>query len=461
MNINLSLSGASPGEGAGTARSQREKDQPTAAEAFGGLFAGLQKAAEAKEQDTRSATPAQSVETPPEPELPIWPALVQDGLPDEPVDAAVGKPVVAAVAETATEIASAGDPEIASLGASAAPDAATSTQEASSDAEAPVLPLPHGVPADPSTEQTTRAASDRANPSRTPAPDGKLDALVRLPEAADAELDARRAHLAQAESIASQPVSERSSRPAWLADHTKLPSAANGAQPVRQAQAGHAGATANQAPISIQLPDNAAAKADTQVGQLGAADLPDLGSRFAERAVPLPDGVRPASGLDALSLNTSPVSATGAARGADSLLLPGGAQQAPVPAGQLAQHAAAVIRQMGGGRSEARIELHPAELGHLDLELRQDGQKLELSVTVDNEQTRRLVQDQLAQWRERLADSGMDLKSLDVEVRDQQASGRQDSDGDAERATDSEEQGANNPTSVRVQHGDRALDLYA
>ncbi len=130
----------------------------------------------------------------------------------------------------------------------------------------------------------------------------------------------------------------------------------------------------------------------------------------------------------------------------------------PVPLAELGAQAQALIRQLGPERSEARLQLHPAELGQLNLELRQDGSRLEISVTVDNEQTRRLVQEQLGQWREGLAASGMQLDKLDVGV--QQQAPRQQTDAAAAEASELAAEDVKNPSKPLRIRVDGALDYY-
>lgn len=158
------------------------------------------------------------------------------------------------------------------------------------------------------------------------------------------------------------------------------------------------------------------------------------------------------------SAGWTPVGETGLSPKGMDASGPGSAHR-PVPLEQLGHHALATIRQLGEQQSEARLQLHPAELGSLDLELRQDGQRLELQVTVDNENTRRLIQDQMASWRERLAESGMRLASLDVEVRDH--SQRQESGADSGRATEVADEAVNNPAVKPIRVSNGALDFYA
>jgi flagellar hook-length control protein FliK len=136
----------------------------------------------------------------------------------------------------------------------------------------------------------------------------------------------------------------------------------------------------------------------------------------------------------------------------------------PVPIPQLPEQLVAMIRQHAGGRGEARIQLHPSELGALDLQMKQDGQRIELSIVVDSEQSRRLLAEQLGNWRERMSDAGFSLAQMDVSVRDQNAghaANSQNYDGHSEHATGEAEEGVNNLANSVLVNSERAFDFYA
>lgn len=127
---------------------------------------------------------------------------------------------------------------------------------------------------------------------------------------------------------------------------------------------------------------------------------------------------------------------------------------------ELAQQAVALIRQHGHDKAEARLSLHPAELGQMDLKLEQNGQRLDLSVTVDNEPARRAMQDHIHQLRERLSDAGMQLGSLDIDLRDQSGR-RQDNDAPIVAHSSSEAEAVKKPAERPLHISQSALDLYA
>lgn len=130
-----------------------------------------------------------------------------------------------------------------------------------------------------------------------------------------------------------------------------------------------------------------------------------------------------------------------------------------VPVDDLAQHTMATIRHHGHEQAEVRISLHPAELGALDLQIEQDGKRLELNITVDNESARRAVGEQMMSLRERLGDAGLQLARLDVSVRDQ--SQRQNPDTPSGSMSGVPEGDVKNTTQVRIATPTNGLDLYA
>lgn len=130
-----------------------------------------------------------------------------------------------------------------------------------------------------------------------------------------------------------------------------------------------------------------------------------------------------------------------------------------VPVADLAAHTVATIRHQGADQAELRMSLHPAELGALDLQIEQDGKRLELSITVDSDAARRAVNEQMASLRERLGDAGMQLARLDVSVRDQGQ--RQNADTPAPSANSDHGEGVKNSPQIAIALPADGLDLYA
>lgn len=155
---------------------------------------------------------------------------------------------------------------------------------------------------------------------------------------------------------------------------------------------------------------------------------------------------------------TAPTAAPSALAG--QAVTPTAAAMPPsVPVQDLAQHAVATIRHQGADQAEVRISLHPAELGALDLQMDQDGKRLELNITVDNEAARRAVGEQIMQLRERLGEAGMQLARLDVSVRDQAQ--RQNADTPSGAMQTGHDDDVKIPTTQHLVGPADGLDLYA
>lgn len=155
---------------------------------------------------------------------------------------------------------------------------------------------------------------------------------------------------------------------------------------------------------------------------------------------------------------TAPTAAPSALAG--QAVTPTAAAMPPsVPVQDLAQHAVATIRHQGADQAEVRISLHPAELGALDLQMEQDGKRLELNITVDNEAARRAVGEQIMQLRERLGEAGMQLARLDVSVRDQAQ--RQNTDTPSGAMQTGHDDDVKIPTTQHLVGPVDGLDLYA
>ncbi len=482
MNIDLSLS-PPPGQ-AGPERGRGGAEQARAADAFAGLFASLVPATPPGGPDSPVNPPAASQSAPaaesPRPELPIWPGLVQSLLPEtatatqagadapevsppveSPRPSAGGQAPLTSVAQDVSAAMHEPQPRIVSPARAHSPDDVRSLVSLPSQMPA-AAPPSSGMPAHAAATDAMhgRNAAQVAQPAASDDMDGRSVA-----QDARGVVEARRQGNDRAPPLVPA-VADSDAAAASRSAPAIPPMARSGVplEPVPRAEihklAGADGAPAGP-PISLQLPDTAAARAVQATAELGPSASIQRGAESAP--VPTVDvrSVVAAPAADPAVLGLAPAVPV-PARAPDGLMaLPLASPTQPVPASELTQHAVAIIRELGAGRSHARIELHPAELGHLDLELRQDGQKLEINVAVDNEQSRRLVQDQFAQWRERLAESGIALQGLNVALREREAEPRQDSGGGNEHATPSAESDVNNPTIRRYSDPSRSLDIYA
>lgn len=195
--------------------------------------------------------------------------------------------------------------------------------------------------------------------------------------------------------------------------------------------------------LDARSPDFAAPKANRteQVLPSGVAGLPAMSAPEPAAQAPL------LQGMPAVS-PASPAELAQAIR-----------PDQPLQAQQFADNVLAHIRQRGDDKFEVRLALHPAELGDLSLQLEQDGSRLELKISVDNEQARRVIAEQLSQLRERMGEMGMQLGQANVEVRQEHQ--RQDSDGSSAGATQAHDDTVKESTPKAQLISRNGLDLYA
>lgn len=97
-----------------------------------------------------------------------------------------------------------------------------------------------------------------------------------------------------------------------------------------------------------------------------------------------------------------------------------------------------VLKSSGGG--EARLQLHPAELGRMTVSLITEGDHARVSFTVDNSQAKHAVEVSLPRLRDLMEQVGLNLSDADVSERDSKKSSAQsDEQLTSERSEDSEE----------------------
>ena len=89
-----------------------------------------------------------------------------------------------------------------------------------------------------------------------------------------------------------------------------------------------------------------------------------------------------------------------------------------------------VIKNQGGG--EARINLHPAELGRMSLSVVTEGSETKVSFFVENQMARQAIETALPRLREMLEQAGLSLAESDVSERD----AHQEFESDAGRGKD-------------------------
>ncbi len=143
---------------------------------------------------------------------------------------------------------------------------------------------------------------------------------------------------------------------------------------------------------------------------------------------PLPEltPVDSANALDLTATTSTPVAGL-VPQAVDARPTPvaSGATQPTAPAVQLADsivtHASLTERD---GKVEFQIRLDPAELGPVKIKLVAVGDRLTAEVVVSSDAVRQMVESQLPDLRQRLADAGLNVPTLEVSTGDQQQGGR-------------------------------------
>ncbi|ORE88625.1 flagellar hook-length control protein [Oceanococcus atlanticus] len=228
----------------------------------------------------------------------------------------------------------------------------------------------------------------------------------------------------------------------------------SGADAAALSSASARGAADNAADAQAELAPTAALRPEAVPEDAPMPEPLQVQAQDLERVSPSPLSGGSASNV----VPTAPTAAPSALAG--QAVTPTAAAMPPsVPVQDLAQHAVATIRHQGADQAEVRISLHPAELGALDLQMEQDGKRLELNITVDNEAARRAVGEQIMQLRERLGEAGMQLARLDVSVRDQAQ--RQNTDTPSGAMQTGHDDDVKIPTTQHLVGPADGLDLYA
>ena len=89
-----------------------------------------------------------------------------------------------------------------------------------------------------------------------------------------------------------------------------------------------------------------------------------------------------------------------------------------------------VLKTSGGG--EARLQLHPAELGRMTVSLITEGDEARVSFVVDNSQAKQALEVSLPRLRDLMSEAGLSLTDADVSDRHAKENEHQP----AERVTD-------------------------
>jgi|GEM_PF-6779787 len=121
----------------------------------------------------------------------------------------------------------------------------------------------------------------------------------------------------------------------------------------------------------------------------------------------------------------------------------------------------------GQGQTEARINLHPAELGRLQIAVTSEGDATRVAFVVDNAQAKEALEQAMPRLREFLQQAGLQLAEGSVSQQGQQNSAgfahseTRSGDGHSANAHDAEEDVVINGKSDRGSDPSRMLDAYA
>lgn len=121
-----------------------------------------------------------------------------------------------------------------------------------------------------------------------------------------------------------------------------------------------------------------------------------------------------------------------------------------------------VIKNQGGG--EAKVNLHPAELGRMSLSVTIEGNETKVAFTVETAQAKHAIESNLPRLREMLEQAGLSLADSDVAEENHQSRADRDSENRSSRAVEAvDTDDAGNPDltlSVNIDPS-RLLDAYA
>ena len=144
------------------------------------------------------------------------------------------------------------------------------------------------------------------------------------------------------------------------------------------------------------------------------------------------------------------------------------AMKATPDSAEFPQEVVARVRMIQGqGQTEARINLHPAELGRLQIAITSEGDATRVAFVVDNAQAKEALEQAMPRLREFLQQAGLQLTEGSVSQQGQQDSAgfaqteTRSGDGLSANAQDAEENGVINGKPDRGSDPNRMLDAYA
>ena len=120
-----------------------------------------------------------------------------------------------------------------------------------------------------------------------------------------------------------------------------------------------------------------------------------------------------------------------------------------------------VLKNQGGG--EAKVNLHPAELGRMSISVTTDGNETRVAFVVETSQARQAVESAMPRLRDMLESAGLSLSNSDVsERRDQQADNNEGRSGTskAEMTSLDDDSGIEAAVVSVSVDPDRLIDIY-
>ena len=120
-----------------------------------------------------------------------------------------------------------------------------------------------------------------------------------------------------------------------------------------------------------------------------------------------------------------------------------------------------VLKNQGGG--EAKVNLHPAELGRMSISVTTDGNETRVAFVVETSQARQAVESAMPRLRDMLESAGLSLSDSDVsERRDQQADNNEGRSGTSKaEMTSQDDDSGIEATVISVSvDPDRLIDIY-
>lgn len=118
-----------------------------------------------------------------------------------------------------------------------------------------------------------------------------------------------------------------------------------------------------------------------------------------------------------------------------------------------------VLKSSGGG--EARLQLHPAELGRMTVSLTTEGNETRIVFVVDNAQAKHAVEASLPRLRDLMDGAGLNLADADVSQRDSENKKSQSNNQMSEDGTTNSAEGIDVSDESTVATGTHLIDAFA